>query len=35
MLQWRSQFYAVLVVVALLAVAFLGGFGNVTGQFGW
>ena len=35
MLQWRPQFYAVLVVVALLAVAFLGGFESFASQFGW
>jgi len=35
MLQWRPQFYAVLVVIALLAAAFLGGFQDFTSQFGW
>ena len=35
MLQWKPQFYAVLVVIALLAVAFLGGFEGIASQFGW
>jgi len=35
MLQWKPQFYAMLVVIALLAVAFLGGFEDIASQFGW
>jgi len=34
MLQWKPQFYAVLALVALLVVAFLGGFEGFS-QFGW
>jgi hypothetical protein len=35
MLQWKPQFYAVLVVIALVAVAFLAGFEEIASQFGW
>jgi hypothetical protein len=35
MLQWKPQFYALLALVALLAVAFLGAFADVAQQFGW
>ena len=35
MLQWKPQVYAVLVVIALLAAAFLGGFESFAAQFGW
>jgi hypothetical protein len=35
MLQWKPQFYAVLTLVALVVVAFLGGIDVFGGQFGW
>jgi hypothetical protein len=35
MLQWKPQFYALLALVALLAVAFLGAFADFAQQFGW
>ena len=35
MLQWKPQFYAVLVVIALVGVAFLAGFEEIASQFGW
>ena len=35
MLQWKPQVYALLVVIALLAVAFLSGFEGFASQFGW
>jgi hypothetical protein len=35
MLQWKPQVYALLALVALLAVAFLGAFTDFAQQFGW
>ena len=35
MLQWKSQIYAILMLVLLVAAAFIGGLANIAGQFGW